>query len=129
MLRRLLIAMTIVGASAGLVLAGDYKSATLAEVLSRKDATKPGPNARFEYEATDPKTKKAEKKTVDVLLSPGTVLAPGWLDENGKKIKLEKINDYFKVGVVADIKTEKRKDGIEYVVGFKAVKAPPEKDK
>jgi hypothetical protein len=129
MVRRSLVALLLVCGVAGLVLAADYKNATFVEGLPQSKDGKPVPNARFEYEATDRKTKKTEKKTVDVLLSVGFVRAPGWLDEKGKPIKIEKIIDYNKPGVVADIKTEKRKDGIEYVVGLKVVKAPPADEK
>jgi hypothetical protein len=129
MVHRLLIAALLVCASAGLALAADYKNATFVESIPPSKDGKPGPNARFEYEVTDKKTKKTEKKTVDVLLSLGYVRAPGWLDEKGKPIKVEKVIDYNKPGLVADIKTEKRKDGIEYVVGLKAVKAPPPEKK
>lgn len=128
MLRRLLTTTALLCGTAGLVLAADYKNATFVESLPPSKDGKPAANARFEYEYTDKKTKKTETKSVEVLLSVGYARAPGWLDEKGKPIKLEMIIDYNKVGVVADIQTEKKKDGIEYVTGFKAVKAPPAKD-
>jgi hypothetical protein len=127
--RRLLVALAFCCASTGLVLAADYKAATFAEALPPAKDGKPAANARFEYEVTDKKAKKTETKSVDVFLSLGYVRAPGWLDETGKPIKIEKIIDYNKPGLVADIKTEKRKDGIEYVVGLKVVKAPPKEEK
>ncbi len=127
MIRRALTAFALLGGTTGLVLAADYKAATFAETIPPSKDGKPGPNARFEYEYKDKKTGKTETKTVDVLLSVGYVQAPGWIDENGRPIKLEKVIDYNKPGLVADIRTEKKKDGIEYVTGFKAVKAPPPK--
>jgi hypothetical protein len=130
MWRRLALAAAVSLGATGLVLAADYKKAVFKEGLGDGKVI-PGkvqPNARFEYEFTDPKTKKTETKTVDVMLSLGYTTA-GWLDEKGKRIPVEKIIDYNKPGLVADIKTEKRKDGVEYVVGLKVVKAPDKEEK
>jgi hypothetical protein len=112
----------------GLVVAADYKSAKFVEGIPPSKDGKVGANARFEYEYTDKKTKKTETKSVEVLLSVGYTTA-GWIDEKGKQIDLRKIIDYNKTGLVADIRTEKKKDGIEYVTALKVVKAPPKEDK
>lgn len=111
MIRRALTAAVLACGTAGLVVAADYKNATPKEFL-KVDPTKTEANVLFEYEYTDKKAKKTETKSVKVLLAYGGLRRPGALDENGKEIPLEKLNSYWQPGVVADLRTEVRKDGI-----------------
>ncbi len=123
-----MLALLAAGLFAAALTAADYKSAKFVEGLPQSKDGKPAANARFEYEVTDRKTKKTETKTVDVLLSVGYT-TKGWLDEKGKAIPVEKIIDFNKPGLVADISTEKKRDGIEYVTALRVVTAPEKDEK